>query len=408
MSASIEGQRQDLLVRVRESASRFLASVEKKFEIKLDYTEASLYQADTLLSLFFKERRAFDLAVTLIGSYLGELLIGNLGGKWEPRDLSVVKIGRMKGIAYPFRQARKRLEKGLGEALTTWYARLKMDFCHSGELFWDGQVSKEFFTHLNAQGWDLRLLHRLLDDEEKPYVREEAAHLLGRLKSLRVSRALLDALESWHQAYYACIALQGIEEPRALPRLRQLCGNNAEMVVRIQAIQAVGQHRDAESVDALVEMLNEDDEIICHYASQALAKIGGERTVRLLIEIMANERPGSKLCTISALELLGDRACVPYLIESLFDRNEEIREAATRAFQYIPDERALGPLLFLLNDRSSRIRILAAYALAFIGDGRAVEPMRKLLKDPVKDVRDHAAYLLPLVEGGARPAGFCW
>lgn len=400
---------EDLLARLKDSASKFLFVVQKKFELELDYSEQSLYAADILLSLFFKERRAHDLAVTIIGSYVGEVLIQNLGGKWEPRDLSVEKIGTMKGVAYPFRQARKRLEKGLGESLIAWYSKLKMDFCHDGELCWNGKGAGHLlYEQLISQGWDLRLLRRVMNEEEKSYVREEAAHLLGLLKCSRVGPVLADQLHVPEQAYFACIAMQGIQDANALPQLRKLCGNPFDVAIRIQAIQAIGEYRDRDSIQTLAEMMSEKDEIICHYSSQALAKIGGEMSLKVLLEIMSKQRQGNRLCAISALELLADRACVPYLIECLFDQKDEIREAAARSFQYIPDSRALKPLLMLLAEPSSRIRILAAYALVFIGNPEALEPLRNLLKDPVKDVRDHAAYLVPLLEAGARPAGYCW
>jgi len=399
---------EDLLLRLNDSASKFLAVVQKKFSLDLDYREESLYASDLLLSLFFKERRAHDLAVTIIGSYLGKVLIENLGGKWELRDLSVEKIGLMKGVAYPFRQARKRLEKGLGETLTSWYAKIKMDFCHDGELSWNAQSCDAFLDQLIAQGWDTHLLSHILKEDEKPYVREEAAHILGRMKKSQAGAALIDPLYAPEHVYYACIAMQGLRDPKALPRLRELTKKENETAIRIQAIMALGEYRDQTSILPLADMMNEEDEVICHYASQALAKIGGELAVKMLLEIMSKKRPGNRLCAISALELLGDRACIPTLIECLSDKKEAIREAATRAFQYIPDARAVKPLLAMLADPSSRLRILSAYALVFIGNPQALDPLRNLLKDAVKDVRDHAAYLVPLLESGTKPAGYCW
>lgn len=409
MSAPAKKKTGDVAALLQDSAAKFLSAVEKKFDLKLDYSEPSLYAVDFLLTLFFKERRGSDLAASLIGSYLGEVVIKNLGGKWNPEDASVVKIGRMKGVAYPFRQAKNRLQKGLGEACTAWYAGLKMKFCLSGELQWHGNgFTTGIYSHLVSQGWDLRLLSRILDDGEKPYIREEAAHVLRELKSERVAQALADALDSEDQIYFACIALQGVRHEKALPALRHICCRHEEVAVRIQAIQALGAHGDHDSVSLLFEMLEEEEEIIAHYASQALAKIGGDKTLQSLLEILKNGSGRKKILALSALELIGNPACIPYLIECLFDRNDEVREAATRALQYIPDQRALGPLLFLLDDRSSRIRILAGYALAFIGDQRALDRMKRLLKDPVKDVRDHASYLIPLIETGKTPAGFCW
>jgi hypothetical protein len=395
---------------LKESANKFLSVVEKKFQIKLDFSESSLYIADFLITLFFKERRVSNLAVSLIGSYLGEVILQNLGGKWNTEDFSITKIGKMKGTAYPFRQAKNRLQKGLGYACTSWYADLKMRFCQDGELSWNGQHHNHasVYQQLVAQGWDLRVLGRILDENEKPYVREEAAHVLRELKSPRVASSLLEALNTPEHAYFACIAFQGIRDPAALPNLRSLSMPGREIAVRIQAIQALGEQKDEASIEMLGMFFKEDEEIIAHYASQALAKIGGEKAIQILLDAMKNGNSTRKILALSAFELLGDRVCIPSLIENLYDPDDEVREAATRLLQFIQDERAFGPLMFLLNDRSSRIRILAAYALTFLQDKKALPAMKKLLKDPVKEVRDHAAYLIPLLENGEKPAGFCW
>lgn len=406
--AESKAQKNELTLRVRESAEKFLAGVKKKFGVKLDYSEYSLNLIDILIGIFFTERRARDLAVTLLGGYLGEVLIHNLGGKWDPEKLAVKNIGKMQGTAYPFKEAKARFEKGLGESLTGWYARLKMEFCRDGDLRWNGKSSAAALKKLVRNGWDRELMKRVTHRDERDYVREEAAVLLGKLQSKRSAKEILKWIKTPELAYYGAIALQGIAEPKALPALRNLCMNRDEIGVRIQAIAAVGEHRDRDSIDLLAQLLEEQDEIVCHYAASALAKIGGELAVKRLLDILGGRRPGNKVCAIGALELIGDRAGVPYLIEALFDKHSSIREAATRAFQYIPDARAVKPLLFMLDEPASRLRILSAYALTFIGDPVALDPIRALLKDPVKEVRDHAAALIPLLEKGAKPAGFCW
>lgn len=399
---------EQVLRRLHVAADKFVKAVEKKFSVQLDFSEASVYAVDTLISLFFKERRPYNLAVTLIGGFLGEILIQNLGGEWDTKTLVIEKIGPMKGVAYPFQQVRLRLEKGLGKSLSSWYARLKMDFCHNGEIDWNGKISNGLSNALLAEHWDSRLMERILCDKEKLQIREEAAMVLARLKSARVAPVLTQWLEHSERAYYACIAFQGIPEPSALPGLRHLCSDGAEMAIRIQAIQAIGEQRDRDSIEMLFDLLHDPQEVINHCASAALAKIGGELVLRGLLDILDDKRVGNKVCAISALELLGDRVCVPHLLQNLFHAKEAIREASVKAFQYLPDSRALKPLLLLLKDDSSRLRILAAYALVFLGDAQALDPLRELLKDSVKDVREHASYLVPLLEAGKRPAGFCW
>jgi HEAT repeat protein len=408
MSLEIQKSSEEFRTLFRDWASKFLEVVYKKFGFHLNYTESSLYISDYLLTLFFKERRSSDLAATIIGSYLGEVILQNLGGKWDPSGLAIVKIGRMKGTAYPFKQAKLRLEKGFGGSLIHWYADLKMRFCLNGDLSWNGNTTTNIYRSLLEQDWDLKLLNRLLNESEKPYAREEAAFILKELKSSRVAPALVEALRKKETAYYACIALQGIKAAESIPILRCLCGQTEDIPLQVQAIQALGSQGDERIVSFLLEKLNEKDEVIAHYASQSLGKIGGEKVIHSLLDIIRNGNSRKKILAISAFELMGNKDCVPDLIQCLQDPKEEVRESAARAFQYIPDPRASEALISLLSDRSSQIRILAAYALTFIGEKNALESLKTLLKDPVKNVRDHVSYLIPLLESGEKPAGYCW
>lgn len=402
-------QQKEQLAKICEMAGKFIELVHKKFHLSLDYSEESLILADELLGLFFKERRSHsDLATAVVGSYFGEVIIRNLGGRWELKDFSIVKIGKMKGIAYPLKETKRRLTNGLEDSLVNYYLKIKLRFCHEGEFSLVNGRVEEAHVKLRSQGWCRRLLHRILSENERRYVREEAAGLLGKIGDCQYADLLIKPLQNHQTAYYAAIALQGIPSLKAIDDLLRLSKIGIDSETRIEAIRALGELKDERSVDDLVEMLADEDEIIAFHASQALGKIGGNKVFQRLMEVFLGEIPGRKIYAISAFELISDNRAVPYIVEGIFDKDEDIREASIRACQYLPDERAIGPLLFSLKDNSSRVRTLAAYALAYIGTPKAKEPLKELLKDPVESVREHASYLVSLLEAGKKPAGYCW
>lgn len=405
----LTSRQQEQLCRLQEMASKFVDLVQKKFDILLDYSEESLILADELLSLFFKEHRPHsDLATAVVGSYLGEVIIHNMGGRWELKDFSVVKFGKMRGVAYPLKEAKRRLTNGLEDSLVSYYLKLKLQFCHESELSGiNGKVEKAH-KKLQSQGWETLLLHRILSEKERRNVREEAASLLGKIGDRKAVSSLLKALNNPQTAYYAAIVFQGIPLPEAFPELLRLSKYSDSSETRIETIRALAEFKDERAVDDLVSMLSDEDEIISFHVSQALGKIGGGKVFQRLMEVFLGEIPGRKLYAIASFELIGDPRAIPYILEGIFDKDEDIREASIRACQYIPDERAVGPLLFSLKDKSSRIRTLAAYALVRIGTKKAQDPLKGLLKDPVESVREHASYLLPLLEAGKKPAGYCW
>jgi HEAT repeat protein len=389
--------------KIQEQAETLVRLAEQKFKVKLDYSEESLALADDLITVFFKTRREHYIkAAVLIGSYLGETIIRNLGGKWM-KDLSIAKVGKLKGHAYPMGRARKRLANGTDDSFVYYYKNLKLTTTRNSGFAEDKEKLDRYGDTLLENGWDIILLVRMLDDMEPRYVREEAAELLGRLANDSIGDSLLKAAKNPDTVYYAAIALQGLVVKDAYQPLLKNLTNAQEPAVKQQILIALGNLKIPESVDIIIDYLADDDEIVGHFAALALGEIGGQESVDKLLGIMAGLRPGRREHAITALELIGDCNAVPALIEALFSREDEIREAAARALQYIPDDRAFKPLAYCLKDRNSRIRVFAAYALANIGNSEALPHIKELLTDEVQNVRLHATHLVNWLKTGEKP-----
>jgi hypothetical protein len=93
-------------------------------EVRLDYSPASLSSLEEFIarqfdppgSSFFGE----SLAVG-VGAYVGEVVIRNLGGRWEPDGAPVVVgIGRIERT-YPVQKAHKRFSNGPADSLAWFY-----------------------------------------------------------------------------------------------------------------------------------------------------------------------------------------------------------------------------------------------------------------------------------------------
>jgi HEAT repeat protein len=389
---------------IRESAEGFIKLVDKKFKIPLDLSEESLVLADDLITIFFKVRKNhWYRAAGFIGSFLGEMIIQNIGGRWQ-KDLTLEKVGQMKGFAHPMIRARRRMANGMTDSLVYYYRSLKLSTCQNTEFASQTDVLRKSYAILREGGWDKEILRRVLDDTEKRYVREESAELLGRIADKEAIEPLIKGLKDSKSAYYCAIALQGLPDQRAVPELLELLRKSRSPAVKMQAVMALGELRHEGAIEELVKLLDDENELLCHYASISIGKIGGDKALDMLLDILASQRPGKRVYAIAALEEIADRRSVPALIETLFSRDEEIKEAGVRALQNIPDERAFKPLLFLLKDRSYKIRTLVGYALANFEDSRALPYIKVLLKDEVQSVRHHAAKLIYWLENGKKPA----
>jgi len=394
----------ELLDKIKEQSEIFISLAEKKYGVRLDYSEESLVVADDLITLFLKFHKLHYIKASVhIGSYLGEVIIRNLGGKWL-KDYSIKKIGKLKGFAHPIIRARKRLANGIDDSIVRYYRNLKLSNCRNSDFAKDQKKLDAYGDILLTDGWHRELLDRILNDDNPRYVREEAAELFGRLVKDDMNGELVKLANDPELVYFAAIALQGHPVKEAFePLLKNLKETNY-IPVRQQILLALGKLGDKRAFEEIIPFLNDEDEIVGHFAALAIGKMGGDSAVDELLNIMSGTRPGSVLHAITALEIIGDKKSVPALIEALFSRDEEVRESAARALQYIPDSRAFKPLVYCLKDRSSRIRIFAAYALASIGDNEAIPHIKKLLKDEVQTVRLHATHLLRWLQKGEKPA----
>ncbi|MBI2251566.1 MAG: HEAT repeat domain-containing protein [Armatimonadetes bacterium] len=391
---------------LKERAFKLIELIKKKFDLKLDFQEESLEILDDLVILFFKEHKShYYQAIIMIGSFLGEIIIKNIGGKWL-RDFSIKKVGKTKSLAHPMSRAKKRLLLGMSESISIYYRNLKLNSCFDSNFALDPNKIRVVRAKLLQDSWDLELLKRMFNEQEHKYVREEAAFLLGKINTSKI-KTLIDALGDPKNIYYSAIALQDIAPREALEPLLSVLDKTHSPIVKMQVILALGALKSKKALEPLIKLLNDSNELICHYASISIGKIKGQEALKMLLEILSEKRPGKRLYAISALEQIGDHEAVPALIEAIFSRNEDIREAAVRAFQFIPDERAYKTLILLLKDPSLKIKILAAYALVNIDKFGVLPYLKEMLNDSNEFVRKHIEQLINFINHNQEPKVKC-
>lgn len=398
---------EEIVKNINASSDKFKELVWKKFKIKLDNSEEALETVDDLITLFFKEHKSHHYqAVVLIGSFLGSVIINNLGGKWQ-KDLTIRKIGKLKVTINTMQRAQKRLSGGLSEALVNYYRNLKINTCFDASFAIKREFIEQAKERLRKDKWDDKLYERMTSEGEAKYIREEAADILGKIAGRNIVPKLINDLKDPKNSYYAAIVLQRLPDKDAFLPLMELLTKTKSTMAKMQAILALGELRDARAVDTLIELLGSENEIICHCISIALGKVGGDNALKKLMDILANLRAGHRIYAIAALEGMGDKRATPALIETLFSKDEEIKEASARAFQFIPDKRAFKPLLYALKDPSKKIKVLAAYSLAHIDCEEALPYIKELLKDDTEMVRNHISRLLKFIEQCEKPLVKC-
>jgi len=141
--------------------------------------------------------------------------------------------------------------------------------------------------------------------------------------------------------------------------------DNKDRAVRLNAVMALGETKDARAVEPLIALLG--DESCGCTAAKALATIG-KPSVKPLIANLKDENPIVRRNAAMALGDIKDNDATEPLIETLNDENAFVRMNAAKALGSIKDDRAVKPLVTALEDENPVVRKHVALALEEIGD----------------------------------------
>ena len=241
----------------------------------------------------------------------------------------------------------------------------------------------------------------LAPDEEVAKTPEADAVRLGLFALVRqkgwepLSAAVRDpsgAVATW---WPVAFALQRINEPRALPALKQLA-KSPGVYTRAFAARGMGGAKDATAIPDLRRMLEQarGNVPVTVSAIRALAQIGGadaaarNEVQQDIIQILAAEKtdPNVRLEALAALATLKSEAALPYIQELLVDDWPTMRAAAVRATAAIDPEGFLTVLSGMEPDSYWGVRAAIAEVLQTTAAEAAIERLRALLDDEDKRV----------------------
>jgi len=163
-----------------------------------------------------------------------------------------------------------------------------------------------------------------------------------------------------------------------IEQLSDLIGTLYSDIIKIRqdAAHKLGQlGTDANpAVDALSIALRDEDWLVRHNASQALARIKGD-AIPVLIGALNDNDNEIRFLAAQALESIGPEAeeAVPALVYALQSEDIEIRQHVCSALGQIgsSSKESVPVLIFALDDQDIGVRLMAAEALGRIGAGSA-------------------------------------
>jgi HEAT repeat protein len=249
-----------------------------------------------------------------------------------------------------------------------------------------------------------------IDEERRQQMVRQLVELAEDNVDLNFDAVFLTALDD-AVASVRTLAIRGLweyEGPDLIGRLLQVLEKDEEPEVRAEAALALGRfvlmfefgklrERHFQKIEAGLRRTLDDDLEEDEVKARALEAIGasGRGWVReAILQAYGNEAPRLR---VSALHAMG-RNCEPHwlplLIEELGSEDPAIRYEAAIALGSLADRRAVSHLAPLLQDPDLEVKEAAIAALGQIGGSDVISLLRPLLQAPSASVQEAAAAAL--------------
>lgn len=216
---------------------------------------------------------------------------------------------------------------------------------------------------------DLALGNREIDGKEDPLkanpdeyfkVRTAAVKTLGKLRSDKAVVPLMyilnDKAENYRIRLVAAESLGSIGDTYAVNPLINLVLDEKEnsVYVRESAAKALGMLGDVRAIKPLVKILESKRGILSKFSFlkerviETIGKIGAnpdKDTVKALKESLMDEVPSVRLSAVEALATMGDETLIKILVPVVYDEDEDVARTAVRAIYSLGGHLELQKLL---------------------------------------------------------------
>lgn len=217
----------------------------------------------------------------------------------------------------------------------------------------------------------------ILEKDRSTNVQRAAAEVLAQINAAAAVPSLLRKLPTTQPAVrlYACRALSSFPQPQVTTALiSRLVDNQEAPEVRQQAAQSLAQicqqdfhERDATMLQLRELLENETGPTLTRLlVASTLAALGQTLGYDLAMKCAASADPFMRGVAIITLGYIGDQQALPYLTDALEYGNKALRLQAAEALGRLGQQKALPSLYKALNDPSDAVREAAKAAIAKI------------------------------------------
>ncbi|MBI5327495.1 MAG: HEAT repeat domain-containing protein [Deltaproteobacteria bacterium] len=195
-------------------------------------------------------------------------------------------------------------------------------------------------------------------------IRERAAETLGRIKDQRAVQALIEILKD----------------------------EDADIMLGT-IFQSLVQQGDRKGIDVVASYLKHEDISVRRKASRAFICAHDNTALDYLKEALVDEDATVKCNAIEAIGNIGSEKESLLFVLLLKDEDVDVRKTAAKVMVKIDGKKAAKHILPLLHDVSSDVRRVAVELLGNMGNAEYIEPVINMLKDSANEVCDAAITL---------------
>lgn len=236
------------------------------------------------------------------------------------------------------------------------------------------------------------LINQLMHTDS--HQRKDAVMALSQLDHPEKVTILIDALRTETDPFIRedmTYALARMGE-LSMPHLVQLLQDERPQV-RDQAAHVLGKIGDASAVDALIDALEDENPAVVAKAAFALHQIGDTRAIQALVAQLGQPSDEVQTMLTDIIPRFGSSA-IDVLNTALESDRWDVREQVIEILGSIPDERARSIIITALQDSDWRVRFMAISVLGQTQDAAVSNALAQLTDDPDTRVRKLVHHLL--------------
>ncbi len=230
-------------------------------------------------------------------------------------------------------------------------------------------------------------------------IQEKAAHALGRINDHRSVQALLEVLKDDDAEYMLGAILQSLIKLGDRKGIEAAAGylNDPDVAKRRKAARSFCYAKDNSVLEFIIEALVDEDSVVKLNALEAIGNIAGEKDIIPVVLLLKNSDSDVRAKAIEAIARVGREKAAKHITPLLCDPVSSVRKKAAEILGNLGSKESVEPLIRLLKDNDEGVAAEVILSLGGIGDRGGISPLIAALKDKKRTIALRSRAIFSLI-----------